>query len=136
MSRKTDMEELKKQVNEVRFSRMDYLYGEDIFDISKGEDKATVKIESMINYVSEEYCISLDEWYAFIDKLYDRLHIDKWKRNYRPDKCIFLDGTFWDLKISFDGRRKRVYKGDNTFPANWNKFASLMEKFGKKAKNE
>ena len=136
MSRKTDMEELKKQVNKVRFSRMDYLYGEDIFDISKGEDKATVKIESMINYVSEEYCISLDEWYAFIDKLYDRLHIDKWKRNYRPDKCIFLDGTFWDLKISFDGRRKRVYKGDNTFPANWNKFASLMEKFGKKAKNE
>ena len=69
MSRKTDMEELKKQVNEVRFSRMDYLYGEDIFDISKGEDKATVKIESMINYVSEEYCISLDEWYAFIETI-------------------------------------------------------------------
>lgn len=130
MSNKMKVEELKKLVNGVNFSFMSFIGGMDEVDIRKQDGKITVRVESMRGHIDEEHSMSQEEWDALIDKLYDELHIDKWKRSYRPKEWIIMDGCTWELKISVEGGRKRIYRGDNVYPENWDEFESLMRQFG------
>lgn len=121
-------DDLKKRVTEVRFSFMGYMYGEDTVDVRKTDGGGSVKAGSMHYHVDTEYCISQDEWDSFISRLYDDLEIDRWKRSYKPDDFIVMDGAFWELGISVEGGRKRIYRGDNVYPDNWDDFESLMKR--------
>lgn len=49
-----------------------------------------------------------------------------WKRKYvQPYIC---DGTQWNIDIETNKRRIHIY-GDNAFPAQWDEFCSLIQKF-------
>ena len=41
-----------------------------------------------------------------------------------------MDGCTWEFQISVEGGRKRIYRGDNEYPENWDEFESLMRQFG------
>ncbi len=129
MAKRLRVEETKNLVSEVRFDYCEYMLGEDVIDIKKEADKITVTVDSMRKKLNTKYCIPQEEWDSFISKLYDEIHINKWKRSYKPEELLICDGAFWEIQISVDGRRKRIYKGDNTYPDNWDDFAILMEGF-------
>ena len=129
MLNELSVEETKKLVNEVYCVYRQFLFGDDEIDIKKDADKVTVKIKSMQNHIDIEYCISQTEWDSFISKLYDDIHINNWKTIYNPEKLMMMDGARWEIQISFDGGEKRIYKGDNTYPYNWDDFTNLLVQF-------
>lgn len=130
MSNRMKVEELKKLVTEVHFSSICYIGGIDEVDIKRENGKIIVRAKSMRGHIDEKYSMSQEEWDVFIDKLYDDLHINKWKRSYKPDEWVIIDGCTWELQISVEGGRKRIYRGDNEYPENWDEFESLMRQFG------
>ena len=93
MSNRMKVEELKKLVAGVHFSSICYIGGIDEVDIKKENGRITVRAESMRGHIDEKYSMSQEEWDAFIDKLYDDLHINKWKRSYKPDEWVIMESS-------------------------------------------
>ena len=136
MSKRLKIEELKKLVKEVRFNSVDYLHGPDVIDIKKDDGKITVTVTSMLQYVEKEYSITQDKWDSLIDTLYDDIHINNWAHTYMPSEWIIAVGRDWELQISVEGGRRRIYRGSNVYPDNWDDFESLIESFVKERKHE
>ena len=65
----------------------------------------------------------------FCEQLKD-LHIGEWKKDYNLKcyDCFVLDGTEWNLSISFSNGYKFVRKhGSNVFPYNYEGLLELLE---------
>ena len=132
MSKRLKIDELKKLITEVRYNSVDYLYGPDVIDIKKEDGKYTVAVTSMQRYIEEKHTITQDKWDALIDGLYDDLHVNKWDHTYMPSEWVISDGQDWELQISVEGGRRRIYRGSNVYPDNWDSFESLIESFAQK----
>lgn len=70
--------------------------------------------------------ISQKEWAKFISDLY-RCYLTDWKRRY-VDKNI-LDGTQWELDVTFSDRTVLSRHGSNDYPPHWNKLLSVFKKY-------
>jgi len=76
-------------------------------------------------FIEPDYPMGKDEFLEGIRGLY----IGEWRRNYNPSRFGYevLDGTQWELEISFSDRHKPVKKdGSNSYPYNFNKFLELL----------
>ncbi len=72
----------------------------------------------------EDKQISEAEWKKIVDKLYGKLYLHEWKKNYVDSEV--LDGTQWELEISLIGKRKRSYGGSNAYPPYWKELLKLF----------
>jgi hypothetical protein len=67
------------------------------------------------------------EWTELVDRLYNHLFLDDWKRRY-VDEGV-LDGTQWELTVQLDKKRKREYYGSNMYPAYWKRLNKLFQPY-------
>lgn len=58
---------------------------------------------------------------------WDEIHTEYWKFDY-PNKSLPLtyDGEQWLLYVRKEGQRGDIYKGDSTYPPNWDKLLDLF----------
>ncbi|WP_143058677.1 IS1 family transposase [Alkalibacterium putridalgicola] len=66
--------------------------------------------------------ITLNEWQAIKDELFNELFILSWDEEYYDP--YILDGTQWELKLTFDDRETFEVSGSNAFPE---LFGELLE---------
>lgn len=52
------------------------------------------------------------------------IHVGEWKDYY--DSTV-LDGVQWSIVFRYSDRKKREYRGSNSFPAGFHKFLEIME---------
>ncbi len=134
--KKINSEEIKGLVRIIRFNIGNYLHGYEEYEIKKTEDGAEVKVEGTTywNTLPKVYHIGNRRWQNLVNKLYDKIHVDEWKKNYKPEGMI-VDGDYWCLEIVLTNRRRRSYHGDNTFPPNWKEFMAIFRGFRPKSKD-
>lgn len=66
------------------------------------------------------------EWMSFVSDLY-RCYVTDWKRRYvNPG---ILDGTQWELEITFDDKPILKRHGSNAYPPHWKKLISIFKKY-------
>jgi len=58
---------------------------------------------------------------------FKNLHTEYWNYDYQPIGMIVLDGTQWNLAITYSNGQVMTYEGSNAYPKNWN---SLLDAFG------
>ena len=83
-------------------------------------------------HIPPDYPMSKEE---FLDGI-RALHIGEWRSNYNPRRFGYevLDGTQWELNITFsDGSKRLTVYGSNAYPYN---FSKLLELFGIDAESE
>lgn len=99
--------------------------------IIKSEDGAAVNYYAGEGYLPEEIIpkeeLSSDEWQAFIHKIF-HCYIADWKKRYVDQHVV--DGTQWELEVSFvDSKPIKVY-GNNKYPVHWGKFIKTVNTLG------
>jgi len=71
--------------------------------------------------------ITLNEWQAIKDELFNELFVLSWDGEYSdPD---ILDGTQWELKLKFDGRKKFKTGGSNAFPVRMDDLLEYLDPY-------
>lgn len=71
--------------------------------------------------------ITLNEWQAIKDTLFNDLFVLSWDEEYSdPD---IMDGTQWDLKITFDNRKKFKTGGSNAFPERFDELLEYLDPY-------
>ncbi|MCR4929077.1 MAG: hypothetical protein K5988_03670 [Lachnospiraceae bacterium] len=77
------------------------------------------------NYADNaESSVSIDEF----EKKLTALKIEDWpKTSLPPEDIVYLDGSDWKVKVKYEGQKEIVRKGENAYPANWNKFIKLLK---------
>ena len=115
-------------VTRIRFQQNCY-FGENLeIDIRKNDKGAFVKaMQRMSPKMIPERQITTARWGKLVDKLYSKLFLNEWKKDYCDE--LVLDGEAWELEISLTGRRKRTYSGYNAYPAYWGELKALMRPF-------
>ncbi|MGE4274171.1 MAG: hypothetical protein AB7E31_15125 [Desulfitobacterium sp.] len=71
--------------------------------------------------------LSTDEWLSFIHSLY-RCYITDWKKRY-VDPHV-LDGTQWELIVSFLNGKSLKIHGSNRYPIHWTKLLKTIKILG------
>lgn len=70
---------------------------------------------------------TLDEWRAIKAYLFHELFVLSWNEDYNdPD---ILDGTQWELTLSFDEREKFEVSGSNRFPVLFDKLLEYLNPY-------
>lgn len=111
------------------FSIGGYFSGYKSLSLNKTDSGVVVKYippfsDSLTSDVNTK--ISFDQWAMFIRNLY-RCYIVDWKRKYAdPD---ILDGTQWNLKVTYSDRKPLNIYGSNAYPPHWSKFMKIIEEF-------
>lgn len=70
--------------------------------------------------------IGFEEWNKFIRDLY-RCYITNWEERYVDSRV--LDGTQWELEITFEDNTKLCRYGINDYPPYWNKLLKLFKTY-------
>ncbi len=73
--------------------------------------------------------ISENEWMKLLDKLYCKLFLHEWKKQFND--WSILDGEQWELEIRMTNNRVRNYSGSNAFPPYWNELLRIIRPFFK-----
>lgn len=100
-------------------------------EIRRNNKGALVKVCHL--FMEQEYQISETRWYKILDKLYCDMYLHEWKKKYDTKGLgyVVMDGEHWTLDVTFTGRRKRTYRGDNAYPPYWKEMLRLFGSFSK-----
>ena len=71
------------------------------------------------------------EWNKLMDRLFSKLYLHEWKKNYVDPNV--LDGEQWELELKLSGGRVRNYGGSNAFPPYWAELKTTFRPFFKEA---
>lgn len=130
---KRGIEDYRKIVTSIRFSDGGFFSGYVEILIKKRNGKIVLDIRPDFNnpegYFQRE--VQKKEWEKLLDRLYCKLHLHEWKKNYF-DPCV-LDGEQWELEIKLTNGRVRNYGGSNAFPPYWRELKSTFRPFFKEA---
>lgn len=100
-----------------------------IINVSKTASGALIEYKPPIgaeDVTPIEKDLSFDEWIGFVSDLF-RCYITDWKNRYvDPD---ILDGTQWELEITFDDKSILKRHGSNAYPPHWKKLLSVFKKY-------
>ena len=116
------------EVRTIKFSISAFLVSAN-FDatIEKAEDGAGVMIrkgmDSIIRHISKR------RWNNLLDKLFNGCCLLDWKKNYKPEGYVVLDGESWILEIELADGRRRTWRGNNEYPAYWKGALREFQKF-------
>ena len=73
--------------------------------------------------------ISKRRWNNLLDKLFNNCFLLDWKKNYKPEDYVVLDGESWVLEIELADGRRRTWRGNNEYPAYWKEVLREFKKF-------
>lgn len=71
--------------------------------------------------------LNTEEWLGFVHGLF-RCYIYDWKKRY-VDSAI-IDGTQWNLEVTFSDKKALKCHGSNMFPPHWSKLLKVINKLG------
>ena len=71
------------------------------------------------------------EWNKLMDRLFSKLYLHEWKKNYVDPNV--LDGEQWELDLKLTGGRVRNYGGSNAFPPYWAELKTTFRPFFREA---
>ena len=74
----------------------------------------------------DEREMSFEEWNNFVGELY-RCYLTDWKKRY-VDQNV-LDGTQWELDVTFGDKAVMKRHGSNAYPPHWKKLLSTFKKY-------
>ncbi len=72
--------------------------------------------------------ISPLRWKRLVNRLYTKLYVHEWKKNYQEDAP---DGFHWSLTVMMTGRRVRTVRGSNAYPPYWEELKTLFRPFAR-----
>jgi hypothetical protein len=123
--------EMERATNSFNFSIGGYFGGYHSLSIVKTETGAVAAYNtppfSIYNIQQIEKQLSTEEWLEFVHGLY-RCYISDWKKRYV--NLNVLDGTQWELEITFIDRKPLKCHGSNMFPPHWKKLLKVIKKLG------
>ena len=126
-------EEYRDIVTSVRFSDGGFFGGYPEVLAIKGKEGITLDVRPGFRE-PEAYLQRLmteQEWNKLIDRLFSKLFLHEWKKNFvDPD---ILDGEQWELELKLTGGRVRNYGGSNAFPPYWAELKTTFRPFFKEA---
>lgn len=121
---------MERATTSFNFSLGDFFGGYQSLSIVKTETGAvaTYTPPFIVSYTQPvEKQLSTEEWFKFVHGLY-RCYICDWKKRYvDPD---ILDGTQWELEVTFINRKPLKCYGSNMFPPHWSKLLKVIKKLG------
>ncbi len=89
-------------------------YNKSSFEISLDHDNYVQNAESPV--LIEEF-----------EKKLNALKIEDWpETSLPPEDVVYCDGSDWEVKVKNEGQKEVVKRGENAYPANWNKFINLL----------
>jgi len=117
-------------VRSIKFSIEAYRGGETEVTITRNEDGASVKAFQFPDVLNtpEDKEITEQKWFKIVDKLYGKLYLHEWKKEYTPTD-IFEDGEYWNLTVKLTNGRVRRYNGSNAYPPYWNELKKIFREF-------
>lgn len=68
-----------------------------------------------------KYCADKEEWFFCLGML----HIGEWKKHY-ANKEEAEGGETWELVLSYDNGKERIYKGENACPYNFHNLTEML----------
>jgi len=113
----------------VHFSVGGFFGGYPDITVSKTADGALAEYtpSRISNETSSNRKLEVDEWLCFVHRLF-ACHIADWKKRYFDPNV--LDGTQWELEVSFaTGKPLKIY-GSNQFPPHWKKLLKTINELG------
>lgn len=119
-------------VEAITFEVGGFFQGRTIVSIKKNPKGALVRVGQFPHKIDgpvEDRQITPLRWMRLVNKLYNELYINEWKKSYEDPNV--LDGTQWELEIKLNGRRKRTYSGSNAYPPYWMELIALFSPFAK-----
>jgi len=127
---KRGTEDYRDIVTSIRFLDGGFFNGPDEVIIKRTASGAFADILPNLikGYNGAQRSLSEKEWKKLLNRLYCKLYVHEWKKNYHPDGCV-LDGEQWELEIRLTGRRVRYYTGDNAFPPYWKELMQMFQPF-------
>lgn len=126
-------EDYRDIVTSVRFSDGGFFGGYPEVLAIKGKDRITLDVRPGFRE-PEAYLQRLmteQEWNKLIDRLFSKLYLHEWKKNYVDPNV--LDGEQWELELKLSGGRVRNYGGSNAFPPYWAELKTMFRPFFKEA---
>ena len=126
-------EDYRDIVTSVRFSDGEFFGGYPEVLAIKGKDRITLDVRPGFRE-PEAYLQRLmteQEWNKLIDRLFSKLYLHEWKKNYVDPNV--LDGEQWELELKLSGGRVRNYGGSNAFPPYWAELKTTFRPFFKEA---
>jgi hypothetical protein len=110
-----------------------YNEGYDNYEIEKTEDGAEVRFYNSLSNRGDAVRKTLKavEWSNFSRGILD-CNIAKWKEEYKDRKV--LDGTQWNLRVTFEDADTIEVSGSNKYPKEeeWRKLRGLFNRLGMK----
>ena len=103
-------------------------------EISRNEYGAYVRAsDSRIGIMDfpEDRQITILEWNKLIEKLFRKMFVNEWKKEYDNKRWCIMDGTTWKLVIQFSGGRVRTYQGYPEFTPYWRELKTVFGKYVK-----
>lgn len=126
-------EDYRDIVTSVRFSVGGFFGGYPEVLAIKEKDRITLDVRPGFRE-PEAYLQRLmteQEWNKLMDRLFSKLYLHEWKKNYADPNV--LDGEQWELELKLTGGRVRNYGGSNAFPPYWAELKMTFRPFFKEA---
>jgi hypothetical protein len=120
---------LEVETTSFHFSIGGYFDGYQSLTVTKTENGAVMVYlpGHLLESETIEKQLSADEWLSFIHRLY-RCYIADWKKRYIDPHV--LDGTQWELIVTFlNGKSLKIY-GSNSYPIHWSKLLRAIKTVG------
>lgn len=95
---------------------------------AEGYAKATV-FPPIIRYDGIQYTahIPLSDWQDIKEEVFNQLFILSWKKHYTDPNV--MDGTQWEVVLTFDNIKPLKISGSNDFPILYNQFLDLVNPY-------
>lgn len=126
-------EDYRNIVTSVRFSDGGFFGGYPEVLAIKGKEGITLDVRPGFREPEAYFqrMMTEQEWNKLMDRLFTKLFLHEWKKNYvDPD---ILDGEQWELELKLTGGRVRNYGGSNAFPPYWAELKTTFRPFFKEA---
>ena len=91
-------------------------YSKKLFDPENGNYVGNSDTKDAVSDISVE---------EFNKKLED-LHFEKWKKEYKPEGIMFLDGEQWDIRLDLEEGKPIIISGDNAYPGEWKRLVKVI----------
>ena len=125
-------EDYRDIVTSVRFNDGEFFEGYPEVLVIKGKGRITLDVR--LGFREPPYLQRLmteQEWNMLIDRLFSKLYLHEWKKNFVNPNVH--DGEQWKLELKLDGGRVRNYGGSNAFPPYWPELKTTFRPFFKEA---
>ena len=131
--RTKEMEDYRDIVTSVRFSDGGFFEGYPEVLIQRKKNRIWVEVRPGHRPPDAQLLREMTEteWKELLDKLYCKMYLHEWKKDYIDPNI--LDGEQWELELKLTNRRVRNYSGSNAFPPYWRELKRIFRPYFREA---